>query len=82
MRTMLKAGMFALMLTAAPIAAQAGTLEGVAIRRGHRAVVAGPPGAVIGGVISGVVHGPNIVDRRHRRCWIQRQRLSPRWPSR
>jgi osmotically inducible lipoprotein OsmB len=70
MRTMLKAGMFVLMLIAAPVVAQAGTLEGVAIGAGTGAVIAGPPGAVVGGVIGGVVGGPNIVDRRHRHCWI------------
>jgi osmotically inducible lipoprotein OsmB len=70
MRTLLKAGLFALMLTAAPLAAQAGTLEGVAIGAGSGAVIAGPPGAVVGGVIGGVVGGPDIVNRRHRHCWI------------
>jgi osmotically inducible lipoprotein OsmB len=70
MRTMLKAGILVLTLAAVPFAAQAGTLEGVAIGAGSGAVIAGPPGAVVGGVIGGVVGGPNIVDRRHRHCWI------------
>jgi uncharacterized protein YcfJ len=53
-----------------PIAAQAGTLEGVAIGAGTGAVVAGPIGAVAGGVIGGVVGGPDVVDHhRHRHCW-------------
>jgi osmotically inducible lipoprotein OsmB len=69
MRSILKTGMFALMLAAMPIAVQAGTLEGVAIGAGTGAVIAGPPGAVVGGVIGGVVGGPNIV-HRHRHCWI------------
>ena len=64
MRALLKAGLFALMLTAAPLAAQAGTLEGVAIGAGSGAVIAGPPGAVVGGVIGGVVGGPDM-----RRQW-------------
>ncbi len=38
-------------LAATPIMAQAGTLEGVAIGAGSGAVVAGPPGAVVGGVV-------------------------------
>ena len=66
MRSVIKTGMFVLMLAAMPIAAQAGTLEGVAIG----AVIAGPPGAVVGGVIGGVVGGPNVVGHRHRHCWI------------
>jgi len=71
MRSMLKNGMFVLMLTAMPVAAQAGTLEGVAIGAGSGAVIAGPPGAVVGGVIGGVVGGPDLVGRsRHRHCWI------------
>lgn len=69
MRSILKTGMFALMLAAMPIAVQAGTLEGVAIGAGTGAVIAGPPGAVVGGVIGGVVGGPNI-GHRHRHCWI------------
>ena len=69
MRTLFKAGLLVLTLAVAPFAAQAGTLEGVAIGAGSGAVIAGPPGAVVGGVIGGVVGGPNIVDRRHRRCW-------------
>ena len=68
-RSILKTGMFVLMLAAAPIAVQAGTLEGVAIGAGSGAIIAGPPGAVVGGVIGGVVGGPNIV-HRHRHCWI------------
>ena len=71
MRSMLKTGMLVATLATMPIAAQAGTLEGVAIGAGTGAVVAGPIGAVAGGVIGGVVGGPNIVDhrRRHRHCW-------------
>ena len=70
MRSIIKTGMFALALMAMPVAAQAGTLEGVAIGAGTGAVVAGPVGAVAGGVIGGVVGGPNIVTHRHRHCWI------------
>jgi hypothetical protein len=64
MRSAIKTGLFVLMLAAMPVAAQAGTLEGVAIGAG--AVIAGPPGAVIGGVVG----GPNLVGHRHRHCWI------------
>lgn len=70
MRSVIKTGMFVLMLAAMPIAAQAGTLEGVAIGAGTGAVIAGPPGAVVVGVIGGVVGGPNVVGHRHRHCWI------------
>ncbi len=68
MRSVIKTGMFVLMPAAMPIAAQAGTLEGVAIGAGTGtgAIIAGPPGAVIGGVVG----GPNVVGHRHRHCWI------------
>ena len=77
MRAALKIGMTVLMLTAAPVVAQAGTLEGVAIGAGAGAVVAGPPGAIVGGVAGAVVGGPNIVSHRHyarsqRVCWRDR----------
>ncbi len=71
MRSMLKVGMLVLTLAAMPFAAQAGTLEGVAIGAGTGAVVAGPVGAVVGGVVGAVVGGPNIVRQSHNRhCWI------------
>jgi osmotically inducible lipoprotein OsmB len=70
MRLILKAGMLVAVLAVMPLAAQAGTLEGVAIGAGTGAVIAGPVGAVAGGVIGGVVGGPDVVDhRRHRHCW-------------
>lgn len=74
MRFALKAGMLALLLAAAPIMVQAGTLEGAAIGAGTGAVVAGPPGAVVGGVIGAVVGGPDIGRRHHNRrtCWRDR----------
>ena len=68
---MFKAGLFVLTLSVMPIAAQAGTLEGVAIGAGAGAVVAGPVGAVVGGVAGAVVGGPNIVTHR-RHCWTDR----------
>lgn len=77
MRAGLKAAMIVLMLAAAPVVAEAGTLEGVAIGAGSGAVVAGPVGAVVGGVAGAVIGGPNIVPRRHyargeRSCWRDR----------
>jgi uncharacterized protein YcfJ len=66
MRSMLKTGMFILILAAAPIAAQAGTWEGVAIGAGTGTVIAGPPGALVGGVVG----GPNIARSHRRHCWI------------
>jgi len=65
MRAMLKTGLIVLTLAAAPFAAQAGTVEGVAIGAGAGAAVAGPPGAIVGGVAGAVVGGPDIVTRRH-----------------
>jgi osmotically inducible lipoprotein OsmB len=73
MRSMLKTGMLVLTLAVMPIAAQAGTLEGVAIGAGSGAIVAGPVGAVVGGVAGAVIGGPNIVTHpRNRHCWINR----------
>jgi uncharacterized protein YcfJ len=77
MRATFKTGMILLMLTAAPLVAQAGTLEGAAIGAGAGAVVAGPPGAIVGGVAGAVVGGPNIVSHRYyarseRVCWRDR----------
>jgi hypothetical protein len=81
MRTALKTGTILLMLSAAPLTVQAGTLEGAAIGAGAGAAIAGPPGAVVGGVTGAVVGGPNIVSRRSyakakRVCW--RDRLGER----
>ena len=71
MRSILKTGLLALALTAIPMVALAGTLEGVAVGAGTGAVIAGPPGAVVGGVVGGVIGGPNVVShRQHRHCWI------------
>jgi osmotically inducible lipoprotein OsmB len=72
MRSMLKTGMLVLTLAVMPIAAQAGTLEGVAIGAGSGAIVAGPVGAVVGGVVGAVVGGPNIVTHRRNHCWTNR----------
>jgi osmotically inducible lipoprotein OsmB len=71
MRSMLKTGVLVLTLAVMPIAAQAGTLEGVAIGAGSGAIVAGPVGAVVGGVAGAIVGGPNLVHRRNH-CWINR----------
>jgi osmotically inducible lipoprotein OsmB len=80
MRAAFKAGLFAVMLLAAPAAVQAGTVEGAAIGAGTGAVIAGPPGAVVGGVIGATVGGPNIVTHRHyaraqRVCWRDRHNI-------
>ena len=71
MRSIIKAGMLVLTLTAMPLVAQAGTLEGAAIGAGSGMLIAGPPGAVVGGVIGATVGGPNIV--RHPRYSHGRQ---------
>ena len=73
MRSIIKAGMLVLTLTAMPILAQAGTLEGAAIGAGSGLLIAGPPGAVVGGVIGAAVGGPDIVRHsRKRHCWTNR----------
>lgn len=70
MRIVLKTGLLAAVLLAAPLSAQAGTLEGAAIGAGAGAVVAGPAGAVVGGAAGAVIGGPNIVT--HRRVYHTR----------
>ncbi len=79
MRSVIKAGMLVLTLSVMPIAAHAGTLEGVAIGAGSGAIVAGPVGAVVGGVVGAVVGGPNLRPRHYargqRHCWRDRQGL-------
>ena len=71
MQSMLKVGTIMLALAIIPVAAQAGTLEGVAIGAGSGAIVAGPVGAVVGGVAGAVIGGPNIIHPRSH-CWINR----------
>ena len=70
MHTGLKVGMIVVALSAAPLAAEAGRVEGAGIGAGAGAAVAGPPGAVVGGVIGYNVGGPNIITgKRYRTCW-------------
>jgi len=57
----------ALAATAAAANAQERLWTGVAIGAGTGAVVAGPPGAVIGGVVG----GPRL-SRRYKECWYDR----------
>jgi hypothetical protein len=73
MRTVWKIAPLAAVLSAVPLLANAGKVEGVGIGAGVGAIVAGPVGAVVGGVVGYKVGGPNIVGRRYRSCW----RLSP-----
>ena len=68
MHTALKVGMLMAALSAAPLVAEAGRLEGTGIGAGAGAIVAGPVGAVVGGVVGYNVGGPNIVTRG-RHCW-------------
>jgi hypothetical protein len=74
-RVALEAGMTALLLLAPPVTAKAGILESTGIGAGVGAVVAGPPGAVVGGFIGDEIGGRDIVthDRRYykgnRSCW-------------
>jgi osmotically inducible lipoprotein OsmB len=71
MRAALKAGLVMLSFLTLPGAVYAGTLEGAGIGAGTGAVIAGPPGAVIGAIVG----GPNIIRRERRRgrderrCW-------------
>jgi outer membrane lipoprotein SlyB len=68
MHAAFKVGMLVVALSAAPLVAEAGRLEGTAIGAGAGAVVAGPVGAVVGGVVGYSVGGPNIVTGK-RYCW-------------
>jgi hypothetical protein len=70
MHNTLKAAIAVAALTAIPLAADAGRLEGTGIGAGVGAIISGPVGAVVGGVVGYNVGGPNIVTRdRYRRCW-------------
>jgi hypothetical protein len=69
MRTVWKIAPLAAVLSAVPLLANAGKVEGVGIGAGVGAIVAGPVGAVVGGVVGYKVGGPNIVGRRYRSCW-------------
>ena len=65
MRAILKVGMLLAALSAAPLVANAGRLEGTGIGAGAGAIIAGPVGAVAGAVVGYNVGGPNWF----RRCW-------------
>jgi len=71
MRIALIVGVAVLAIAATSTAANAYISErmwtGVAIGAGTGAVVAGPPGAVVGGVIG----GPRL-SRRYKECWYDR----------
>lgn len=74
MHNILKTTLAVAVLSAAPLAADAGRLEGTGIGVGVGAVVAGPVGAVVGGVVGYNVGGPDIVTRDgyrrgYRHCW-------------
>jgi len=64
-----KVGMIVVALSAAPLVAEAGKVEGAGIGAGAGAVIAGPPGAVVGGVIGYYVGGPNIITGKRYTCW-------------
>jgi hypothetical protein len=57
MRTAWFIGVITAALFAAPLAAEAGKVEGVGI------------GAGVGAVVGYKVGGPNLVNRRYRSCW-------------
>lgn len=69
MHAAFKVGMFVAALSAAPLVAEAGRVEGAGIGAGAGAVIAGPPGAVVGGVIGYYVGGPNIITGKRYTCW-------------
>jgi len=70
MHSAFKTGIIMVFLSAVPLTAEAGRLEGAGIGAGVGAVVLGPFGAAGGAVIGYTVGGPNIVTRGHyRRCW-------------
>jgi osmotically inducible lipoprotein OsmB len=72
MRTLLMIGAACAVLAASSAAAEEQLWTGVAICAGTSAIVAGPPGALVGGVIGGVVGGPRLFGRRYRECWYDR----------
>jgi hypothetical protein len=74
MRSALKIAMIAAALGLAPLAAQAGKVEGVGIGAGVGAIVAGPVGAVVGGVVGYKVGGPNLISKPRYKCWREHGR--------
>ena len=69
MSTALKVGTLAAALSAVPLMVEAGRVEGAGIGAGAGALIAGPPGAVLGGVVGYYVGGPNIMTRVRYTCW-------------
>jgi outer membrane lipoprotein SlyB len=71
MRKTIMAAAAMIVVSVVPLTAQAAServYTGVAIGAGAGAILAGPPGAIIGGVIGAAVKGPRI--HRHKECWI------------
>ena len=68
MHTALKVGTIVAALSAAPLVAEAGKVEGIGIGAGAGALIAGPVGALVGGVVGYKVGGPDIITGR-RTCW-------------
>jgi hypothetical protein len=81
MRKSILTGAALIALAIAPPSAEAAServYTGVAIGAGAGAILAGPPGAIIGGVIGAAVKGPRI--HRHKECWTGKSgRRHCRW---
>ncbi|HKQ95414.1 MAG TPA: hypothetical protein VJS40_07390 [Aestuariivirgaceae bacterium] len=81
MRKSILTGVALIALAIAPLTAEAAServYTGVAIGAGAGAILAGPPGAIIGGVIGAAVKGPRI--HRHKECWTGKSgRRHCRW---
>ena len=45
------------------------TLTGIGAGAASGLVIAGPPGAVVGGIIGGIVRGPRLSRGPQRWCW-------------
>jgi hypothetical protein len=61
--------LLALASAAAPAKAQETVWTGAAIGAGSGLLIAGPPGAVVGGIIGAVVRGPRVTPGPRRWCW-------------
>jgi osmotically inducible lipoprotein OsmB len=69
---------FATFIALSSAGAQERTLSGAAIGGGTGAIIAGPPGAVVGAVIGGLVGGPTRGPRK-RWCWTDTRGRFCRW---
>jgi len=82
MRKLLAAGVIcaALFASTASFAAEGERmLTGAGIGAGTGAIIAGPPGALVGVIVGSWVGGPRITGRSYRTCWYDHDGRHCRW---